>query len=210
MLQRSSVQELHGDEGAAVLLADLIYRADVWVIQGGSGAGLAPEAIQGLRMPGEFAGQELESDKSLEPRVLGLVDHAHAAVAQLLHDAVMGNGPPDRDLLPVFAIPASHRPRDHFYRWILQELSCPLIGRQQGTDFPLQRLVARACGPQKCVALFGRTVQRRLQDFVNLFPSFGVHRQSRQSVRGRARPWPPSSRELTGGTDDGLRTMETS
>jgi hypothetical protein len=65
----------------------------------------------------------------------------------------------------VFALPASHGPRGHFHRRILQEPSCLLLRRQQGTDFPLQRLVARACVPQKRVALFGRTVQRRLQDY---------------------------------------------
>ena len=55
VLQRGSIQELHHDEGAAVLLADVINRADIGVIQSGSGSGLAPETVQGLRVAGEFA-----------------------------------------------------------------------------------------------------------------------------------------------------------
>ena len=36
--------------------------------------------------------QELERDEAAELRVLGLVDDAHAAAADLLQDAVVGNG----------------------------------------------------------------------------------------------------------------------
>ena len=48
LLQRGALQVLHDDEGAAVLLADVVNRADVGVIQGGGGAGLAPETVQGV------------------------------------------------------------------------------------------------------------------------------------------------------------------
>ena len=54
LLQGGSVQELHDDEGAAVLLADVMNRADVRVIQSGSGARFAPETVQGFRVAGEF------------------------------------------------------------------------------------------------------------------------------------------------------------
>jgi len=74
------------------------------------------------------------------------------------------------------ALPASQVPGGHFDRRILQEPFGLLLRRQQGTDFPLQRLIARACVAQKRVALFGRAVQHRLQYAVNLLPSFGIHR----------------------------------
>ena len=92
LLQRRALQILHGDEGAAVLLADVVNRADVRVIQGGRGSGLALESIQRLRVASEFVGQELERDKAMEPRVLRLVDHAHPAAAQLSRRCGSGRG----------------------------------------------------------------------------------------------------------------------
>ena len=45
MLQRHSLEELHDDEGVAVLLADLVNRADVGMIQRGRGPRFPPEAL---------------------------------------------------------------------------------------------------------------------------------------------------------------------
>ena len=92
MLQRHAVQKLHGDEGLAVLLADVVDGADVGMIQRGSGPGFAAEAVQGLRVAGDLVGQELEGDEAMQPRVLGLVDHTHTAAAELFHDAVVRDG----------------------------------------------------------------------------------------------------------------------
>jgi hypothetical protein len=63
-----------------------------------------------------------------------------------------------------------------FYGRTRQEISCWRPQRQQRPDFALQGLVTRAYLAQKRVALFGRSVQDRLQHLVNLFPSFRVHR----------------------------------
>ena len=37
-------------------------------------------------------GQELQRDQAMQPRVFGLVDHAHPAAAELFDDAVMRDG----------------------------------------------------------------------------------------------------------------------
>ena len=50
LLQRDAFQVLHDDEGAAVLLADVVNRADVGVVQRRRGSGLAAEAIQRVRV----------------------------------------------------------------------------------------------------------------------------------------------------------------
>ena len=92
VLQRDPVEKLHGDEGLAVLLANVVNGADVGMIQGGSGLGLALEAGQGLRVAGDFLGQKLEGHKTMKPRVFRLIDHAHTAAAQLLDNAVVRNG----------------------------------------------------------------------------------------------------------------------
>ena len=40
-------------------------------------------------------GQELQGNMPPEPEVFSLVDHPHAATAELLDDAVVGDGPAD-------------------------------------------------------------------------------------------------------------------
>ena len=92
MLQSLTVEELHGDEGFAMLVVDFVNRADVGMVQGGSGLRLALETGEGLRIFGNFVGQELERDKAMQLDVLGFVDHAHAAAAEFLDDAVVRNG----------------------------------------------------------------------------------------------------------------------
>ena len=88
MLQRHAVQILHGDERLPVLLADVIDRADVGVVQGGRRLRLALETGQSLRVPSHF-GEELQGDKTVKTRVLSLVDDAHAAATKLLDNAVV-------------------------------------------------------------------------------------------------------------------------
>ena len=89
MLQRRPVEELHDEERAAVLLADVVDGADVGVVQRRRGPRLAAESGQGLGIVGEVWRQELQRDEALQPRILGFVDHAHPAAAQLLDDAVV-------------------------------------------------------------------------------------------------------------------------
>ena len=84
MLQRRPVEELHDEERAAVLLADIVNGADVGVIQRRRGACLAAESRQGLGIVGEVWRQELQRDEALQPGILGFVDDAHSAAAQLL------------------------------------------------------------------------------------------------------------------------------
>src|SRR2546423_734870 len=112
----------------------------------------------------------------------------------------MGGGAADQEIaafrrasVRIVRIP-SHGSRGHVYRRILQERPGLSLRRQQGPDFLLERIVARAGEPQKSVVLFRRTVQDRLKQGINLFPAFGFHLRSRLSVRGRATPWLPSSR----------------
>ncbi len=50
LLQRGALQILHGDEGAAVLFSDVMNRADVGMIQGRGGPGLALKTVQRLRV----------------------------------------------------------------------------------------------------------------------------------------------------------------
>jgi hypothetical protein len=86
------------------------------VIKSGSGSGLALETVQGIRIASEFVTQELERDRALEPRVFGLLDHAHPT-AEVSQNAVMGDGLPD------------HESPRQFGRWTVWEfyLTAPVV-----------------------------------------------------------------------------------
>jgi hypothetical protein len=92
VLQRQSVQKLHGDEGLAVLVVNFVDGADVRMIQCRSSLGFALKAGEGLRIFGYVVGQELEGNKAVELDVLSFVHHTHAAAAQHLDDAVVRDG----------------------------------------------------------------------------------------------------------------------
>src|SRR6266496_2835421 len=97
MLQSYSIQKLHGNERLAVLLADVVNRADVRMIQRRSGLRFALKAGEGLRLPGNIVGQELERDEAVQARVFRFVNHAHTAAANFFDNAIVGNGLADHE-----------------------------------------------------------------------------------------------------------------
>jgi hypothetical protein len=58
MLQRLTIQKLHRDESPVFVFADLVYGADIWMVQCGSSLRLALEAFQGLMVSGYILRQE--------------------------------------------------------------------------------------------------------------------------------------------------------
>jgi len=78
-----------------VLLPDLMDRADIWMVQGGSSAGFAAETFQCLWVLRQFVWQEFQGDEAAKVGVLGLVHHAHTAATELLDDAVVRDGLPN-------------------------------------------------------------------------------------------------------------------
>ena len=95
MLKRQAVQKLHGQEEMAVFLTNLMDRADIGMVKGGSGAGLTPETLQCLRILRDIVGKKFKGDKSTQGDVFGLINHAHAAAAKFLDDAVVRDSTPD-------------------------------------------------------------------------------------------------------------------
>ena len=92
MLQGVAIEKFHGDEGLAVLVVYFVNGADVGMIQGRGGFGFALEAGEGLRIFGDFVGEEFQGDEAAELYVLGFVDNAHASAAEFLDDAVVRDG----------------------------------------------------------------------------------------------------------------------
>ncbi len=90
-VQAAAGTELQGEEGPAVVLADLVDLDDVRVLEAGDGLGLGAETCQ-LRLAGVAAGQDhLEGDDAAQLDVPRLVDDTHATLAELAEDLVAGH-----------------------------------------------------------------------------------------------------------------------
>ncbi len=83
-----AVDQLHRQEHAAVVLADVVDAADVAVRHLARDAHLVVELRQPLRILGDGRRQELQRDVLAEAQILGAVDLAHAAAADQAEDAV--------------------------------------------------------------------------------------------------------------------------
>ncbi len=92
LLQGLALHQLHDQKGRALVLADVVQRADVRMVQSGSGARFALEAGSRHLAAAQLLGEELQRDGPLEPGVLGLVDDAHPAAADPAHDPVVRDG----------------------------------------------------------------------------------------------------------------------
>src|SRR5258708_20162044 len=89
-----SLQQFHGDEGSPIGLVNLVDRAYVRMIQRGRSFRFPPESAEGLRVVGEFVGQELQGDVAAELQVFRLIHHTHTPAADPTGDPLIG------DLLP--------------------------------------------------------------------------------------------------------------
>ena len=90
LLERLALVAGHGEKHLAVgRFVDLVDGADIRVIESRGCACLLHEPLLGVFVSRQIGGQKLESYRSTEPRVLGPVDNAHAAPAELVADAVV-------------------------------------------------------------------------------------------------------------------------
>ena len=88
LVQRQAADELHGEERLAVLgHAGLVDLGDAGVVQPAEDLGLVGEALE-QRGRGEAGADDLEGDGAARVVLLGLVDGAHAALAEQAQDAV--------------------------------------------------------------------------------------------------------------------------
>jgi hypothetical protein len=85
-----AVQEGHRDVAQRAVLAVLVDAADVLVAHAARQLDLGAEAAAELGRVRHLRAQHLEGDRLLEQAVVGLVDHAHPALAQGGEDLVPG------------------------------------------------------------------------------------------------------------------------
>ena len=91
VLERGAFHEFHNDEGATVMILNVVNGANVGMVESGGGAGFALETFESLWVVGDVVGEEFESDEAAELGVFGFVDDAHSAAAEFFDDAVVGN-----------------------------------------------------------------------------------------------------------------------
>ena len=91
-LQGQAIEKLHGDKRLVLMLANLVDRANVGMIQGRGGAGFAAKPFQRMRIIGHIFREELERDEAPEFGVFGLVHDAHAPATEFLDHPVMRDG----------------------------------------------------------------------------------------------------------------------
>jgi hypothetical protein len=99
-LKAATFDTFHRDEGLTFRLVDFMDRAYVGVNQGRRRLGLVKEPHFLLLGAHGMRRQELECHGTLELRVLGLVDDAHAAFAELLEDFIAGDCRADHGAIP--------------------------------------------------------------------------------------------------------------
>ena len=78
-----AVDILHRNERKIAFIIDFVNRADVGVIEPGSGLGFAKEASDPFAVFTEFSRQNLQSNFAIELRVLRQIHFAHPALADL-------------------------------------------------------------------------------------------------------------------------------
>ncbi len=89
MFQGHPFEKLHRDKGVAILVANIVDGADVGMIESGGGLRLPSKSRQRLCISGHLVRQKLECDETVQPRVFGFVNHAHAAAAQFFQNPVV-------------------------------------------------------------------------------------------------------------------------
>ena len=191
ILQRRALQILHDDERAPVLLADVVDRADVRVVQRRRRPRFAREPAQRLRIPRELFGDELERHGTVQPRVFGFVDDAHAAAAELLDDAVVRERLTDQriaaGLTAVVAALSGELACGEIDRRSAEEPVGTVVCGEQRTDFVFQPFVAAARVAKIGVALYRGNVERGLQQLIDVIPAFIVHWRSGRRARDTTR-----------------------
>ena len=80
--QRLTLEILHHEEIDTILLADIVERANVRMIQRANGPRLTLKALAQIRVGRQVRRQDFDCDGPIKPCVSGLIDFPHAARAE--------------------------------------------------------------------------------------------------------------------------------
>ena len=86
-----AVEKLHGDECIARMLADVIERTNVGMVERRHRLRLSLKAVQPLWVSRKVLRQKFKRHKTMQAGVLGLIHHSHTAAAEFLNNFIMRN-----------------------------------------------------------------------------------------------------------------------
>src|ERR1700733_3288616 len=89
MLQSYAIEEFHGDEGAALVFANIVNGADVGMVESGGSLRLSLKSGEGLGIARYLLRKELQGNKTSQACVFRFVNHAHPAPAEFFDHAVV-------------------------------------------------------------------------------------------------------------------------
>jgi hypothetical protein len=85
--QGLALDQLRDEKGRPLVVAKVVDREDVRVVQAARGAGLLLEAPQAIRVGPQALRQDLDNHVATEPLIVGQEDFSHPAAPQRLQDA---------------------------------------------------------------------------------------------------------------------------
>ena len=97
-----ALDELHGVVADVSLTPDLEHRHDVGMVQPSRSACFTAESLEDLAIVRDVSRQHLECDPAAQGHLIGLVNDAHSAVADLPDDAVVADLRVGQRLMPRF------------------------------------------------------------------------------------------------------------
>ena len=89
LLERGALEIFHGDKRLGTVFADVVDGTNIGVIQRRSGFGFATETTEGLWIASDIVRKKFQRNETVQALVLRLVNHSHAAAAELFEDEVM-------------------------------------------------------------------------------------------------------------------------
>ena len=93
LIERTAVDELHGDEIGVSVLADFMDSYYVRVVRRGGGAGFLKKTLPAVVVGDLCGSKKFDGDGTIEQRIARLADNAHAALAELVLNLEMGERP---------------------------------------------------------------------------------------------------------------------
>ncbi len=155
VLQGEAVQKLHGDERLSIVLGDFVDGADVGMVEGGGCLCFTLEAGQGLGISGQFIGKKLQRYETMQREVFRLVDDAHPAAAEFLHDSVVRDGLTDHRRKSYW--PETCESMEALGWWAAKQVSC----RNIPTSLKSLLCANRGTGNSSCLQSLSLDLSRR-------------------------------------------------
>jgi hypothetical protein len=159
--QRRAGDQLHDQ----IVVADVVQRADVRMIQRGDRPRLVHEPLAGGDVVDDAARQHLDRHGAIEPGIAGFVHLAHPAGAD-----------PGLDDIGAQHGAARERRRRPAHRRVAKAAAL-VMGAQQPCDLPLQGRIAATCVGNEGLAIDARARQRQVEHRADAAPALRRHRR---------------------------------